>query len=259
MRCHRSRKPTRIKEAGARVGSRGARMEAIGRLAVDPAGYSIGRRRCTAFTGAGQGVTLGRPALFPRCPHGCSPAALTGGISLLTGALAVIWAEIKASEVRQQEALKAMEARQREDMKASEVRQQEVLKAMEARQREDMKASEVRQQEVLKAMEARQREEMREMREYMKAGEARQREEMREMREYLKAGEARQREEMREYLKASEARQQEALKAMEARQREDMKISEARQREEMRETRADTKALGENVDRLMESMMTVRK
>ncbi|MCY4055667.1 MAG: hypothetical protein OXF67_07330, partial [Cyanobacteria bacterium MAG CAR4_bin_6] len=108
--------------------------------------------------------------------------ALTGGISLLTGALAVIWAEIKASEVRQQEALKAMEARQREDMKASEVRQQEVLKAMEARQRE----------------------EMREMREYMKASEARQREEMREMREYMKA-------------------------------------------------------LGENVDRLAESMMTVRK
>ncbi|MCY4235000.1 MAG: hypothetical protein OXE74_01590, partial [Cyanobacteria bacterium MAG CAR2_bin_4] len=64
---------------------------------------------------------------------------------------------------------------------------------------------------------------------------------------------------MREYLKASEARQQEALKAMEARQREDMKISEARQREEMREMRADTKALGENVDRLVESMMTVRK
>ena len=169
--------------------------------------------------GAAQGGYHGQARGLPPMPSWLFPAALTGGISLLTGALAVIWAEIKASEVRQQEALKAMEARQREDMKASEVRQQEVLKAMEARQRE----------------------------------------EMREMREYMKAGEARQREEMREYLKASEARQQEALKAMEARQREDMKISEARQREEMREMRADTKALGENVDRLVESMMTVRK
>ncbi|MCY4174626.1 MAG: hypothetical protein OXF25_11345 [Cyanobacteria bacterium MAG CAR3_bin_5] len=50
-------------------------------------------------------------------PSWLFPAALTGGISLLTGALAVIWAEIKASEVRQQEALKAMEARQREEMR----------------------------------------------------------------------------------------------------------------------------------------------
>ena len=34
--------------------------------------------------------------------------------------------------------------------------------------------------------------------------------------------------------------------------RDDLKASEARQREEMRELRADMKALGENVDRLVE-------
>lgn len=34
--------------------------------------------------------------------------------------------------------------------------------------------------------------------------------------------------------------------------RADLKASEARQREEMRELRADMKALGENVDRLVE-------
>ena len=55
-------------------------------------------------------------------------ALLTGGLTVLLGALAVIWAEIKASEARQQDALKAMEARQ-----------QDALKAMEARQREDMR------------------------------------------------------------------------------------------------------------------------
>ncbi|KKZ11577.1 MAG: hypothetical protein TE42_07580, partial [Candidatus Synechococcus spongiarum SP3] len=55
---------------------------------------------------------------------------------------------------------------------------------------------------------------------------------------------------VRSDLKASEARQQEALKAMEARLREDLKASEERQREEMRELRADMKALGEKVDRL---------
>ena len=61
-------------------------------------------------------------------PSWLLPALLTGGLTVLLGALAVIWAEIKASEARQQDALKAMEARQ-----------QDALKAMEARQREDMR------------------------------------------------------------------------------------------------------------------------
>ena len=52
-------------------------------------------------------------------------------------------------------------------------------------------------------------------------------------------------ESLREDLKASEGRQQEALKAM-----------EARQREETRELRSDVKALGEKVDRLVESPPT---
>ena len=33
-------------------------------------------------------------------PSWLFPAVLTGGLSLFTGALAVIWAEIKASEAR---------------------------------------------------------------------------------------------------------------------------------------------------------------
>ncbi|MYF35419.1 MAG: hypothetical protein F4226_01060 [Synechococcus sp. SB0678_bin_12] len=41
--------------------------------------------------------------------------------------------------------------------------------------------------------------------------------------------------------------------------RADLKASEARQREEMRELRADMKALGENVDRLVERMLTAKK
>jgi len=41
--------------------------------------------------------------------------------------------------------------------------------------------------------------------------------------------------------------------------RDDLKANEARQREEMREMRADMKALGEKMDRLVESLMTVRK
>ena len=67
----------------------------------------------------------------------------------------------------------------------------------------------------------------------------------------IKSSEARtakQLDALRDDLKANEMSQQEALKAM-----------EARQREEMREMRADTKALGEKVDRLVESMVTVRK
>ncbi len=50
-------------------------------------------------------------------PSWLLPALLTGGLTVLLGALAVIWAEIKASEARQQDALKAMEVRQREDMR----------------------------------------------------------------------------------------------------------------------------------------------
>jgi len=41
------------------------------------------------------------------------PAVVTGGLTVLLGALAVIWTEITASEARQQDSLKAMEARQR--------------------------------------------------------------------------------------------------------------------------------------------------
>ena len=48
-------------------------------------------------------------------PSWLLPALLTSGLTVLLGALAVIWAEIKAGEARQQDALKAMEARQRED------------------------------------------------------------------------------------------------------------------------------------------------
>ena len=40
---------------------------------------------------------------------------LTGGLSLLTGALAVIWLEIKTTKRELREDLKAMEARQREE------------------------------------------------------------------------------------------------------------------------------------------------
>ena len=54
---------------------------------------------------------------FPQMPPWLLPALLTGGLTVLLGALAVIWAEIKASEARQQDALKAMEVRQREDMR----------------------------------------------------------------------------------------------------------------------------------------------
>ena len=50
-------------------------------------------------------------------PSWLLPALLTGGLTVLLGALAVIWAEIKARAARQQDALKAMEARQREDMR----------------------------------------------------------------------------------------------------------------------------------------------
>ena len=96
---------------------------------------------------------------------------LVTGVTLLTGALGFIWREIKASEARQekalhdlQNALAAMEARQREELKASEARQREEMKASEARQREEMRAMEARQREDLKAMEARQREDMREFR-----------------------------------------------------------------------------------------------
>lgn len=77
------------------------------------------------------------------------PTLVTGGLTLLTGALGAIWREIKASEARQQKALQAV---------------QNTLQAMEARQREDMRAMETRQQEDMRAMETRQREDIRELR-----------------------------------------------------------------------------------------------
>ena len=57
-------------------------------------------------------------------PSWLVPTLVTGGITLLTGALGAIWREIKASEVRQQKALQAV---------------QSTLQAMETRQREDMR------------------------------------------------------------------------------------------------------------------------
>jgi len=77
------------------------------------------------------------------------PTLMTGGLTLLTGALGAIWREIKASEARQQKALQAV---------------QDALQAMEARQREDMRAMETRQREDMRAMETRQREGIRELR-----------------------------------------------------------------------------------------------
>ena len=65
-------------------------------------------------------------------PSWLFPAALTGGLSLLTGALAVIWAEIKASEARTGKRLDEL----RDDLKASEARQREEMRELRA----DMKA-----------------------------------------------------------------------------------------------------------------------
>ena len=52
------------------------------------------------------------------------PTLVTGGLTLLTGALGAIWREIKAGEARQQKALQAV---------------QNTLQAMETRQREDIR------------------------------------------------------------------------------------------------------------------------
>ena len=65
------------------------------------------------------------------------PTLVTGGLTLLTGALGAIWREIKASEARQQKALQAV---------------QNTLQAMEARQREDMRAMETRQREDIREL-----------------------------------------------------------------------------------------------------------
>ena len=56
-------------------------------------------------------------------------------------------------------------------------------------------------------------------------------------------------------IKASEARTGKRLDEL----REDLKASETRQREEMRELRSDVKALGEKVDRLVESLLPARQ
>lgn len=65
------------------------------------------------------------------------PTLVTGGLTLLTGALGAIWREIKASEGRQQKALQAV---------------QDALQAMESRQREDMRAMETRQREDIREL-----------------------------------------------------------------------------------------------------------
>ena len=80
-------------------------------------------------------------------PSWLLPALLTGGFTVLLGGLAVIWAELKASETRQQDALKAFESRQQDTLKAFEARQQDAFKAMEARQQDALTAREARQRE----------------------------------------------------------------------------------------------------------------
>ena len=74
-------------------------------------------------------------------------------------------------------------------------------------------------------------------------------------------------------IKASEARLNQRIdelkaenKASEVRLREEMKASEARQasrmeelKEEMKELRADNRALGEKMDRVLDALLTVRQ
>ena len=63
------------------------------------------------------------------------PILVTGGLTLLTGALGAIWREIKASEARQQKALQAVQ----NTLQTMESRQREEMRAMETRQREDIR------------------------------------------------------------------------------------------------------------------------
>ena len=103
-------------------GVRGSRRKHV----KGPAALGNGAARAVPGRYHGQ---AGRLLLMPSWLF---PAALTGGISLLTGALAVIWAEIKSSEARTAKQLDAL----RDDLKANEARQREEMREMRA----DMKA-----------------------------------------------------------------------------------------------------------------------
>ena len=72
--------------------------------------------------------------------------------------------------------------------------------------------------------------------------------------------------ELRADLKASEARQQQDIKEVRADMKEvraDMKASEIRQQQDIKELRAelkaDNRALGEKLDRLLEALATVKQ
>ena len=90
---------------------------------------------------------------MPSLPPGLNDWLPTGAVIGFGGWLfTLLRADLKASEARQQEALKAMMSLLREDLKASEERQQEALKAMVSLLREDLKASEARQREDVQAL-----------------------------------------------------------------------------------------------------------
>jgi len=99
---------------------------------------------------------------MPALPAGLSewlaPGVYVGVVVLLFGAL----------NKRMDDMNKRMDDL-RTDQRASEARQQEALRAIEERQQEALRAIETRQQEALRAMETRQREEIRELRSDMKS------------------------------------------------------------------------------------------
>ena len=64
--------------------------------------------------------------------------------------------------------------------------------------------------------------------------------------------------ELREDVKVSEARLREEAKAREARLREEVKAGEARQIEELRAVKAELKAMGGKLDRVLESFLAVK-
>lgn len=59
-------------------------------------------------------------------------------------------------------------------------------------------------------------------------------------------------------IKDSETRLREEMKANEVRQREEMKAGEARQREALLEVKGELKALGDKLDRVVESVLASR-
>ena len=81
----------------------------------------------------------------------------------------------------------------------------------------------------------------------------------------VKAGEARQAKRIDEFradLKASEARQvkrSEELRADMKELRAEQRASEARQREDMADLKTDVRALGEKLDRLVESLLAAKQ